>query len=302
MKRKIMAMVAVTVLLSNLYGCGDMVNMPYTNSTENNMEEDLTTKKIVAETKVIDKNDKKIKTQEEEMSNLVKDEDDVINNSYHENNRENIKEDNIEENKEEKDKEEKDKEENIEKEKTEVKKLSEEEAMDILNNSINTDTYKVEINNNNFIYEGREYYQYIVNYDDITSQYSLIVDKETGKVKCYRVDGFVCDLEGSMFSKDYNESLKESCAWDGEYYLKDGDGILNISDTDKYSFKFNIYGNINDKILENINGVAKTSDNVGNYVYDNGETLNFIIGNGYIEINRFNTLGETVFHGLYFPE
>ena len=73
-------------------------------------------------------------------------------------------------------------------------------------------------------------------------------------------------------------------------------------DIDKYSFKFNIYGNINDKILENINGVAKTSDNVGNYVYDNGETLNFIIGNGYIEINRFNTLGETVFHGLYFPE
>ena len=45
MKRKIMAMVAVTVLLSNLYGCGDMVNMPYTNSTENNMEEDLTTKR-----------------------------------------------------------------------------------------------------------------------------------------------------------------------------------------------------------------------------------------------------------------
>ncbi|MGM9977669.1 MAG: hypothetical protein ACI33J_02605 [Clostridium sp.] len=283
MKRKIMAMVAFTVLLSNLYGCGDMVNVPYTNSVGSNIEEDLKAENIVTEIKVADKDDKEVKVTEEEIANLVKNEEDVINNSYHEEDKENT-------------------EENIEEEKIEEEKLSEEDARDILNNAVNTDKYEVEINNNNFIYEGREWYQYIINYDDITSQYSLIVDKETGEIKCYRVDGLVCDFEGSMFSKDYDESLKEPCDWDGEYYLKDGDGILNISETNKDSFKFNIYGDINDKKLENINGVAKTVDNVGNYTYDNGEILNFIIGNGYIEINRFNTLGETVFHGLYFPK
>lgn len=308
MKRKIMAMVAFTVLLSSLYGCGDMVNVPYTKITGSNIDGKVTTKKIVEETKTIDKDDKEVKLQEKEISNLVKDEEDVINNSVYKENEENIKEENIEENdnnKEERIKEkvkEENEKQNIEEEKIEVKKLSEEEARGILNNSVNTNKYEVEINNNNFIYEGREYYQYIVNYDDITSQYSLIVDKETGKVKCYRVDGLVCDFEGSMFSKDYDESLKKTCDWDGEYYLKDGDGILNISDTNEDSFKFNIYGDINDKKLENINGVAKTVENVGNYIYDNGEILNFIIGNGYIEVNRFNTLGETVFHGLYFPE
>lgn len=309
MKRKIMVMVAFIVLLSNLYGCGDMVNVPYTNSTGSNIEEDLKAKNIVTEIKVADKDDKEVKAPEEEIANLVKNEEDVINNSYYEEKEKNIKEDK-ENNKEEKikekdkddNKEEKNEKQNIEEEKAATKKLSEKEAKDILNNAVNTDKYEVEINNNNFIYEGREYYQYIVNYDDITSQYSLIVDKETGKVKCYRVDGLVCDFEGSMFSKDYDESLKEPCDWDGEYYLKDGYGILNISDTNKDSFKFNIYGDINYKKLENINGVAKTIDNVGNYNYDNGETLNFIIGNGYIEINRFNTLGETVFHGLYFPK
>ena len=282
MKRKIMAMVAFTVLLSNLYGCGDMVNVPYTNSVGSNIEEDLKAKNIVTETKIAEKDNKEVKALEE-IANLVKDEEEVINNSYHEEDKKNS-------------------EENIEEENIEEEKLSEEDAKDILNNAINTDKYEVEINNNNFIYEGREWYQYIINYDDITSQYSLIVDKETGEVKCYRVDGLVCDFEGSMFSKYYDESLKEPCDWDGEYYLKDGDGILNISDTDKDSFKFNIYGDINNKKLENINGVAKTVDNVGNYTYDNGEILNFIIGNGYIEINRFNTLGETVFHGLYFPK
>lgn len=307
MKRKIMVMVAFIVLLSNLYGCGDMVNVPYTNSTGSNIEEDLKAENIVTETKVADKDDKEVKVQEEEIANLVKNEEDVINNSYYEENEENIKKDkenNKEENIKEKDdnREEKNEKQNIEEEKAETKKLSEEEARNILDNAVNIDKYEVEINNNNFIYEGREFYQYIINYDDITSQYSLIVDKEIGEVKCYRVDGLVCDFEGSMFSKDYDESLKEPCDWDGEYYLKDGDGILNISGTDKDSFKFNIYGDINDKKLENINGVAKTIDNVGNYTYDNGEILNFIIGNGYIEINRFNTLGETVFHGLYFPK
>lgn len=312
MKRKIMAMVAFIVLLSNLYGCGDMVNVPYTNSVGSNIEEDLKVENIVTETKVADKADKEVKVQEKEISNLVKDEEDVVNNSVHKDSEENIEEENIEErdnNKEERIKEkvkeenmEKDEKQNMREEKIEVKKLSEEEARDILNNVVNTDKYEVEINNNNFTYEGREYYQYIVNYDDITSQYALIVDKETGEVKCYRVDGLVCDFEGSMFSKDYDESLKEPCDWDGEYCLKEGDGILNISGTNKDSFKFNIYGDINDKKLENISGVAKTVDNVGNYTYDNGETLNFIIGNGYIEINRFNILGETVFHGLYFPE
>lgn len=277
MKRKIMAMVAFTVLLSNLYGCGDMVNVPFTSSTESSIEEDLTIQKIAIEAEVTDKVDKEVKVQEEIS---VKGEEDVINSSYNKENEE----------------------QNIDEEQTEVKKLSEEDARDILNNAVNTDKYEVEINNNNFIYKGREYYQYIINYDDITSQYSLIVDKETGKVKCYRVDGLVCDFEGSKFSKEYDESLKKTCDWDGEYYLKDGDGILNISGTDKDSFKFNIYGGINEKKLENINGIAKTVDNVGNYTYDDGEILNFIIGNGYIEINRFNTLGETVFHGLYFPK
>ena len=36
-------LVAFIVLLSNLYGCGDMVNVPYTNSTGSNIEEDLKT-------------------------------------------------------------------------------------------------------------------------------------------------------------------------------------------------------------------------------------------------------------------
>ena len=65
---------------------------------------------------------------------------------------------------------------------------------DILNNSVNITKYNVEINNNNLIYDGREYYQYIINYDDITSQYSLIVDKETGTIKCYRVDGVYMEI------------------------------------------------------------------------------------------------------------
>ena len=272
-----------------------MVNVPYTNSVGSNIEGELTTKKINTETDIIDENDKEVKEPEEEIANLVKNEEDVINNSYHEEDKKNTEEDKEENIEEYKDN-------NIEEKKVETKKLSEEEAKAILNNTVNIDKYEVEINNNNFIYEGREYYQYIINYDDITSQYSLIVDKETGEVKCYRGDGLVCDFEGSMFSKDYDESLKKPCDWDGKYYLKDGDGILNISETNKDLFKFNIYGNINDKKLEDINGVAKTIDNVGNYTYDNGEILNFIIGNGYIEINRFNTLGETVFHGLYFPE
>ena len=84
--------------------------------------------------------------------------------------------------------------------------------------------------------------------------------------------------------------------------LKMVKGTLIITDTNKDSFNFSIYGNIGEENLENTIGKSKTTDNVGNYIFNNGDILNFIIGNGYIEINRFNILGETVFHGLYFPK
>ena len=84
--------------------------------------------------------------------------------------------------------------------------------------------------------------------------------------------------------------------------LENGEGTLTITDSNKDSFNFSICGNIGEENLENTIGKSKTTDNVGNHIFDNGDILNFIIGNGYIEINRFNVLGETVFHGLYFPK
>ena len=289
MKKKFMVIVASTLFLVNLYGCGDVSNKSYTEDIGSKIKEKPSIlEKLVSKENTIDKENTK-KLEENIIVNVAKNEDSTKKN-LEENIDENIEE-NIDENIDEKE------EQNFER-----KKLLEEDARDILNNSVNISKYNVEINNNNFIYDGREYYQYIINYDDITSQYSLIVDKETGTIKCYRVDGLVCDFEESMFSKDYDESLKEPCNWNGEYYLENGEGVLSISDTKKDSFNFSIYGNVGEESLENTTGITKTTDNVGNYTFDNGDILNFIIGNGYIEINIFNVLGETVFHGLYFPK
>ena len=280
MKKKFMTLALGTFFLVNLYGCGDVSNKSYVEDIGSKIKEKPSiSEKIVSKENTIEKENSKEENKDLEENIIVivdKDEDNT---------------NNLEENINEK-----------EEENFETKKLSEEEARDILNNSVNITKYNVEINNNNLIYDGREYYQYIINYDDITSQYSLIVDKETGTIKCYRVDGVVENFEDSIFSKDYDESLKEICNWNGEYYLENGEGTLTITDTNKDSFNFSICGNIGEENLENTIGKSKTTDNVGNYIFDNGDILNFIIGNGYIEINRFNVLGETVFHGLYFPK
>ena len=308
MKKKFMTLALGTFFLVNLYGCGDVSNKSYVEDIGSKMKEKpsiservVSKKNIIEKENAIEKENSKEENKDLEENIIVtvdKDEDNTNNleEDKSEENNENInKIENIDENLEE----------NInekEEENFETKKLSEEEARDILKNSVNITKYNVEINNNNLIYDGREYYQYIINYDDITSQYSLIVDKETGTIKCYRVDGVVENFEDSIFSKDYDESLKEICNWNGEYYLENGKGTLIITDTNKDSFNFSIYGNIGEENLENTIGKSKTTDNVGNYIFNNGDILNFIIGNGYIEINRFNILGETVFHGLYFPK
>ena len=308
MKKKFMVLALGTLFLVNLYGCGDVSNKSYTEDIRSKIKEKpLISERVVSKENTIEKENNKEDNKDLEENIIVTVDKTVDKN---EDNTNNLKEDKIEENNEniniiENKNIDENLEENInekEEENFETKKISEEEARNILNNSVNITKYNVEINNNNFIYDGREYYQYIINYDDITSQYSLIVDKETGTIKCYRVDGVVENFEDSIFSKDYDESLKEICNWNGEYYLENGEGTLTITDSNKDSFNFSIYGNIGEENLENTIGSSKTTDNVGNYIFDNGDILNFIIGNGYIEINRFNILGETVFHGLYFPK
>ena len=219
-KKKNKELLKGTFFLVNLYGCGDVSNKSYVEDIGSKIKEKPSISERVVSKKNIIEKENAIEKENSKEENKDLEENIIVTVDKDEDNTNNLEEDKSEENNE-----------NINK----IENIDEN-----LEENINE-------KDNNLIYDGREYYQYIINYDDITSQYSLIVDKETGTIKCYRVDGVVENFEDSIFSKDYDESLKEICNWNGEYYLENGKGTLIITDTNKDSFNFSIYGNIGEE-------------------------------------------------------
>lgn len=178
--------------------------------------------------------------------------------------------------------------------------ITEEEAEKIIKAKLKEE-YSLELNNINFEMEGEAYYQYLINYDDITSQNSIIINKKSKKIMCYRVDGVICNFEESPYSKDYKEENENKYDLDGKFYSEDKTETLELNSTSKNSFKFNLEYYYNDE-KEQAFGIADISNNIALCKYNDEETIEFIFGNNFIEVNIYNKDRENIFHRNYYKE
>ena len=279
----------------------NLINKYFENSQASNNNSKETSTETPLETTTVTPNELNNESQEDN-NELVANEnnEEYISEEKSNNNSSNKKETNKKEtnnketNNKENDKEQNDKE-NISEENNIITK---EEAEKIIQAKLK-DEYSLELNNINFEMDGEAYYQYLINYDDITSQNSIIINKKSKKIMCYRVDGVTCNIEESPYFKDYKEENENNYNLDGKFYSEDKTETLELNSIDKNSFNFNLeYYYNNEK--EDASGIANMSNNIALCKYNDEETIKFIFGNDFIEVNIYNKDKENIFHRNYY--
>ena len=299
----------------------NLINKYFENSqTSNNNSKETSTKipkKISLETTTVTSNELNNKSQKEnnELINnknneeYISEESSYLNNKEKNNNKkeasnkENNKEQNNKEqnNKEQNDKEQNDKEQN---DKEDIKEedtiITEEEAEKIIQAQLKEE-YLLEINNINFEMDGESYYQYLINYNDITSQDSIIINKKSKKIMCYRVDGVTYNFEESQYSKDYNKENENNYNLDGKFYSEDKTETLELNSINKSSFNFNLEYYYNSE-KEHNSGIADISNNIALCKYNDEKIIEFIFGNDFIEVNIYDKDKENIFHRNYYKD
>ena len=236
----------------------NLINKYFENSQASNNNSKETSTETPLETTTVTPNELNNESQEDN-NELVANEnnEEYISEEKSNNHSSNKKETNKKEtNNKENDKEQNDKE-NINEENNIITK---EEAEKIIQAKLK-DEYSLELNNINFEMDGEAYYQYLINYDDITSQNSIIINKKSKKIMCYRVDGVTCNIEESPYFKDYKEENENNYNLDGKFYSEDKTETLELNSIDKNSFNFNLeYYYNNEK--EDASGIANMSNNI----------------------------------------
>lgn len=274
----------------------NLINKYFENSQASNNNSKETSTETPLETTTVTPNELNNESQEDN-NELVANEnnEEYISEEKSNNHSSNKKETNKKEtNNKENDKEQNDKE-NINEENNIITK---EEAEKIIQAKLK-DEYSLELNNINFEMDGEAYYQYLINYDDITSQNSIIINKKSKKIMCYRVDGVTCNIEESPYFKDYKEENENNYNLDGKFYSEDKTETLELNSIDKNSFNFNLeYYYNNEK--EDASGIANMSNNIALCKYNDEETIKFIFGNDFIEVNIYNKDKENIFHRNYY--
>ena len=304
----------------------NLINKYFENSqTSNNNSKETSTKipkKISLETTTVTSNELNNKSQKEnnELINnknneeYISEESSYLNNKEKNNNKkeasnkENNKEQNNKEqnNKEQNDKEQNDKEQNDKEQndKEDIKEedtiITEEEAEKIIQAQLKEE-YLLEINNINFEMDGESYYQYLINYNDITSQDSIIINKKSKKIMCYRVDGVTYNFEESQYSKDYNKENENNYNLDGKFYSEDKTETLELNSINKSSFNFNLEYYYNSE-KEHNSGIADISNNIALCKYNDEKIIEFIFGNDFIEVNIYDKDKENIFHRNYYKD
>ena len=288
----------------------NLMNKYFENSqTSNNNSKETSTKtpkKISLETTTVTSNELNNKSQKEnnELINNKNNEEYISEESSYLNNKEknnNKKEtSNKENNKEQNNKEQNDKEQNDKEDIKEEDNIITEEAEKIIQAQLKEE-YSLEINNINFEMDGESYYQYLINYNDITSQDSIIINKKSKKIMCYRVDGVTYNFEESQYSKDYNKENENNYNLDGKFYSEDKTETLELNSINKSSFNFNLEYYYNSE-KEHNSGIADISNNIALCKYNDEKIIEFIFGNDFIEVNIYDKDKENIFHRNYYKD
>lgn len=143
----------------------------------------------------------------------------------------------------------------------------------------------ISLNDDNRSWNGRTYYHFLLDTDQVTLETSVLVDKENGQVFTYYPDGSAYAPTDDPFCKSYGKEV----SWAGTYIS--GEGVtLSLEPIDNNSFEFTFTGSDGslEQQLAQVNGAQADSTSI------QGATVHFSQENGVITVTVDGPLPGTL--------
>lgn len=151
----------------------------------------------------------------------------------------------------------------------------------------------ISLNDDNRSWNGRTYYHFLLDTDEVTLETSVLVDKENSQVFTYYPDGSAYAPTDDPFCKSYGQDV----SWAGIYTSAEG-VTLSLEPIDSGSFEFTFTGADGslEQQLAQVNGAQADSTSL------QGATVHFVQENDVITVTVDGPLPGTLsVAGIYSP-
>lgn len=151
----------------------------------------------------------------------------------------------------------------------------------------------ISLNDDSRSWNGRTYYHFLLDNDQVTLETSVMVDQENGQVFTYYPDGSAYAPEDDPFCKTYGKEV----SWAGTYVSESG-VTLSLEPIDSNSFEFTFTGENGslEQQLAQVNGAQAESTSI------EGAAVRFSQENGVITVTTEGPLPGTIsVDGTYSP-
>lgn len=152
---------------------------------------------------------------------------------------------------------------------------SPETAAELIQAFLDSEYYEVALVADDLSIDGEEFYTFLISRQGSAIEPLVLVNKETGELKCILSDNTVQDIASHPL---YKESGDAVVSWNGTYIISNDDGTLRsyiiLAQTDDEHFEFTAYSYLGHEIDE-LSGVAQISGREASFTSESGATLHF---------------------------
>lgn len=177
--------------------------------------------------------------------------------------------------------------------------FSPEAAMELVARTIISGSYDISLVSNTLVLDSEKYYTFLVSLKGTAIEPLIIVNQQTGELKCISSDNTVSEI---TIHPLYQEPDAEIITWEGTYIIQSADGILSnyiiLTPLDTRRFEFTAYVYLETGISE-LSGIAEIKEDTASFSSEGGITLTFSWSGSSLIIKQQPVSSERNFSGTY---
>lgn len=152
---------------------------------------------------------------------------------------------------------------------------SPETAAELIRTFLDSEYYEISLVSDDFRIDSEDFYTFLISRKGSAIEPLILVNKETGVLKCILSDNTVQEITAHPL---YKETGDTAVSWNGTYIILNEDGTLRsyiiLSQTDDEHFEFTAYSYLDHEIDE-LSGVAQVSGREASFISESGASLHF---------------------------
>lgn len=176
---------------------------------------------------------------------------------------------------------------------------SPEAASELIRAFLDSEYYEISLVSDDLRIDSEDFYTFLISQKGSAIEPLILVNKETGELKCILSDNTVQEITAHPL---YKETGDAAVSWNGIYIILDEDGALRsyiiLAQTDDEHFEFTAYSYL-DQEVDELSGVAQISGTEASFVSESGASLHFSWSGTNLILDHKHPAGAGRLTGIY---